>query len=323
MSDPRIVIAWLVAFHLVGDFLFPGRVGAAGSVSSGPRTAGALLWHVIVAGLCTLPVAAAFGAAGLAYAGVTAATHLVIDLVASALLRPTSAPGARAASAGETDAEDATHLGASWSPRAGIVVLLDQLAHAGVLLVAWRIFLADAPVSTAVSDAATSLAGRMDPADFHGLVLAAVVGFSIVVVNVQAAALFVGTLLKPGELPAGGTLPPAVEHAATARQGYRIHLGPLSGAIEPEPAPPPVQASALAPPLSVGRAIGIFERLLIAMLVVAHAEAAVGLVIGVKTIARFRQLDDRAFAEYYLLGTLASVSVGVASGLLARLVLQA
>ena len=323
MSDPRIVIAWLVAFHLAGDFLFPARVGAAGTVTTGSRTAGALSWHVIVAGLCTLPVAAAFGAAGLAYAGVTVGSHLAIDLVAAALVRPVPPPGGAPAAGGDTEAEAATHLGASWSPRAGVAVLLDQLAHAGVLLVAWRIFLADAPVSTAVSDAATSLAGRTDPAAFHGLVLAAVVAFSIVVVNVQAAALFVGTLLKPGELPPAGTLPPTVEHTAPVRQGYRIHLGPLSGTIEPEPAPSPVQVPALAPPLSVGRAIGIFERLLIAMLVIAHAEAAVALVIGVKTIARFRQLDDRAFAEYYLLGTLASVSVGVGSGLLARLVLQA
>ena len=33
--------------------------------------------------------------------------------------------------------------------------------------------------------------------------------------------------------------------------------------------------------------------------------------IAAKTIARFKQLDDRGFAEYYLLGTLASVAVAV------------
>jgi hypothetical protein len=321
MSDPRLTIAWLVAFHLAGDFLFQTRAGAAGSLSTGNRTAAALSWHVLVAGLCALPVALAFGASGLAYAGVTLGSHLVIDLVASGQARPVASAGDRVRATGDEQAEELTHLGASWSPRAGTIVLLDQLAHVAVLLVAWRIFLADAPVSGTVADVATSLAGRMGSADFHGLVLAVVVGFSIVVVNVQAAALFVGTLLKPGGPPAAGN-PPAVDHPAAHRQGYRIHLGPLSGAIEPDPAPSPPDAPALAPPLSVGRAIGIFERLLIAMLVVAHAEAAVALVIGVKTIARFRQLDDRAFAEYYLLGTLASVSIGVGSGLLARLVLQ-
>ena len=52
------------------------------------------------------------------------------------------------------------------------------------------------------------------------------------------------------------------------------------------------------------------------MFVLVGAEAAVGFVIAAKTIARFKQLDDRGFAEYYLLGTLASVSVAIASGYL-------
>ena len=46
------------------------------------------------------------------------------------------------------------------------------------------------------------------------------------------------------------------------------------------------------------------------------ADAAVGFVIAAKTIARFRLLDDRDFAEYYLLGTLGSVSVAIFTGLL-------
>jgi hypothetical protein len=53
------------------------------------------------------------------------------------------------------------------------------------------------------------------------------------------------------------------------------------------------------------------------------AESAIGLVVAAKTIARFRQLDDRDFAEYYLLGTLASVSVAIVTGLIARAALSA
>jgi hypothetical protein len=45
--------------------------------------------------------------------------------------------------------------------------------------------------------------------------------------------------------------------------------------------------------------------------------AAVGFVVAAKTLARFKQLDDRDFAEYYLLGTLASVAVAIGSGLVA------
>ena len=52
--------------------------------------------------------------------------------------------------------------------------------------------------------------------------------------------------------------------------------------------------------------------------VLVNAEAAVGFVIAAKTIARFKQLDDRGFAEYYLLGTLASVSVAFLSAVIAK-----
>ena len=44
--------------------------------------------------------------------------------------------------------------------------------------------------------------------------------------------------------------------------------------------------------------------------------------VAAKTLARFRQLDDRDFAEYYLLGTLASVAVAIVSGLIARAALS-
>jgi hypothetical protein len=71
-------------------------------------------------------------------------------------------------------------------------------------------------------------------------------------------------------------------------------------------------------PARVGEAIGVLERLLIVTLVLTGAEAAIGFVIAVKTLARFKQLDDRGFAEYYLLGTLASVGVAITSALLGQ-----
>ena len=48
-----------------------------------------------------------------------------------------------------------------------------------------------------------------------------------------------------------------------------------------------------------------------------NSAAAVGFVVAAKTLARFKQLDDRQFAEYYLLGTLASVSIALGSALVA------
>ena len=67
--------------------------------------------------------------------------------------------------------------------------------------------------------------------------------------------------------------------------------------------------------LKVGRIIGNLERVLIMTFVLLHQFAAVGLVIAAKSIARFRELEDRNFAEYYLVGTLASTLIAVVVGL--------
>ncbi len=63
----------------------------------------------------------------------------------------------------------------------------------------------------------------------------------------------------------------------------------------------------------ISAAIGALERLLVVAFVLAGAWVAVGLLLVVKTAARFRQLRDPAFVEYYLVGTMASVSVAVLS----------
>ena len=101
--------------------------------------------------------------------------------------------------------------------------------------------------------------------------------------------------------------------AAPARLGWTFQVGPIEGRAVPDPAALPTAATPThpspAPPGRVGEAIGIIERLLIVTFVLAGAEAAIGLVIAAKTLARFKQLDDRDFAEYYLLGTLASVAI--------------
>jgi hypothetical protein len=76
---------------------------------------------------------------------------------------------------------------------------------------------------------------------------------------------------------------------------------------------PPLGASA-----RVGATIGILERILTVTFVMTGTDVAIGFVVAAKTLARFRLLDDRAFAEYYLLGTLASVSVAILSALVGR-----
>jgi uncharacterized protein DUF3307 len=86
-----------------------------------------------------------------------------------------------------------------------------------------------------------------------------------------------------------------------------------------EPAPTALPSGA---PARIGATIGAFERLLIVGFILVNATAAVGFVIAAKTIARFKQLDDRGFAEYYLLGTLASVSVAIGSAIVAQAALN-
>lgn len=67
-----------------------------------------------------------------------------------------------------------------------------------------------------------------------------------------------------------------------------------------------------------GRAIGILERLILFPMVVLGEWGGVGLIVAAKSLARFKDLDRRPFAEYYLIGTLTSLIIATVSGLVAR-----
>ncbi len=69
----------------------------------------------------------------------------------------------------------------------------------------------------------------------------------------------------------------------------------------------------------MGRTIGILERALVYVLVLAGQWGALGLVIAAKSIARFPELKNQRFADYYLLGTLASILTALLTGLAVRL----
>ena len=62
-------------------------------------------------------------------------------------------------------------------------------------------------------------------------------------------------------------------------------------------------------------AIGVMERLILITLVAADAVAAVGFVLAAKSLARYQELNNRDFAEYYLVGTLASFTLSLFAGL--------
>ena len=68
----------------------------------------------------------------------------------------------------------------------------------------------------------------------------------------------------------------------------------------------------------VGTLIGNLERILIFTLVLVDQYAIIGLVLAAKSIARFEELKQRDFAEYYLVGTLASTLIAVGTGILVK-----
>lgn len=68
---------------------------------------------------------------------------------------------------------------------------------------------------------------------------------------------------------------------------------------------------------SFGFMIGLVERTLIFLFVVMNAYAGVATVVAVKSLARFKEIEnDRDFAEYYLIGNLLSLFFGLTGGLL-------
>lgn len=71
-----------------------------------------------------------------------------------------------------------------------------------------------------------------------------------------------------------------------------------------------------------GRAVGALERALALTLVLLGEYSAVGWIIAAKSLARFKQLEDREFAEYFLVGTLASFLLALLVGLGVRILLR-
>jgi hypothetical protein len=95
-----------------------------------------------------------------------------------------------------------------------------------------------------------------------------------------------------------------------------------AGQLASDPRPPvlpPLQPGVRSMPLdqreyNAGRFIGMLERLLVYGFVLKGQHAAIGLILAAKGFARFKELDERDFAEYVLIGTLLSVTSAVLVG---------
>ena len=326
MADPVLVLAWLVLAHLAADFVLQTERMVADKASTGARALGGLLTHGGFVAVCLLPFALAFGWRGVGLLAVIAGTHVVIDRwKIQATARAETATLAEAHRQ-HADTEPTVGLGPAWTPIPGALFLVDQAAHLAVSIAAWVIFIAYVPPDPGFSSRVDNLLGPIDRSTFHVAMLVAVVIASLLIVNVRAGALFVATLVHPRETVTGR---PAADREVPApqRRWWQIRFGPFVATAEAAPESAPVALNpaddprpagpAFASPARIGATIGVLERLLIVGFVLTNATAAIGFVVGAKTLARFKQLDDRDFAEYYLLGTLASVAVALGSAVVA------
>lgn len=70
--------------------------------------------------------------------------------------------------------------------------------------------------------------------------------------------------------------------------------------------------------LKRGKIIGIIERIMLYIFAAFGNLTAIGFILAAKGFTRFKELDDRNFAEYVLIGTLLSAALSIIPGLLIR-----
>jgi hypothetical protein len=272
--------------------------------------------HTAAVGVCLIPVVLAFGGPGVSFLLVVTVSHALVDRAKIVWTR--RADAAVIETARTRPDTRTTGLGPTWTPVPGALFILDQVIHLAITVVFFAIFLSGIPLTAPFADFVGLLFSRWDPAAVHQAVLWIVVLSTLLIVNVRAASFFVSTLVMPRPMPDTAPVPEPepVSTTTTVRVG-RFSATTETTTLAARPVAPAVGPTDTASPDRVGETIGVLERLLVVIFVLGEAGVAVGLVIAAKTIARFRQLDDRAFAEYYLLGTLASVTVAVVSALIA------
>ena len=342
MTEPILVLAWLVLAHFTADFLLQtGGIVRAKTGSGGPALAGHVAHGLIVA-VCLVPVGIAYGGPGWLFLGLTTVAHVAIDRAKVLLTRRAAARALAEAHRRHEGAHPADHLGRAWTPQPAALFVADQALHLAITAGLWAVILVPAVPLSGWTSAVDRWLGGWDRAVVHDVVSATVILVGLAIVNIRAAALFVAILVRPVEQSAGemrwggrvappsGTAVPSADAAPPAARRWSVRIGPLDARIEAEAEGPGAGASAAAasgsaplpPSARVGATIGVLERILIVVFVLTGSEAAIGFVVAAKTLARFRLLDDRDFAEYYLLGTLASVAVAIITALIARMALE-
>ncbi|MGB2727149.1 MAG: hypothetical protein WBD09_01560 [Halobacteriota archaeon] len=70
-----------------------------------------------------------------------------------------------------------------------------------------------------------------------------------------------------------------------------------------------------------GMVIGIVERVMVLTFVLVNQYTAITVIFAAKSIARFNELKDRKMAEYYLIGTLVSITFALLVGIIVGAIL--
>lgn len=72
---------------------------------------------------------------------------------------------------------------------------------------------------------------------------------------------------------------------------------------------------------NTGRVIGMLERIFIYSFAISGQFAAIGFILTAKGVVRYHEFEDRAFAEYVLIGTLLSALLAMAIALAVKIVI--
>ncbi len=70
-----------------------------------------------------------------------------------------------------------------------------------------------------------------------------------------------------------------------------------------------------------GKLIGILERTFIYFLILLNQIGAIAVIIALKSLARFNELDNKSFAEYFLIGSLLSLLVAAGPAIVVKYLL--
>jgi hypothetical protein len=202
--------------------------------------------------------------------GLIWAAYLAVRLGVEAALRHVSIRARLLGRTRRSSSHEPSLHSAKWSPLPAAVWLVrETLAAAAIVGVVW-LLLRDVGLPNLVPGAVSAA-----PGDLRRVAIAAILAWSLAVINMPAAWQFIGKLLP----------------AEDEKPDKRVDPGKM------------------------GATIGVLERALVIALIPGGGPAAVGFVVAAKTLARFRELNNKRFAERYLLGTMASVTIALVGAL--------